>query len=528
MKKITALLLALILMLTLFACQKAETEAPAPAPVETTSQESAEPTPERVLTIGSTNNFSGGLQFNKIVDGGDTYFIYFNTGVYETLVTLDNDYRPIPKLATSWESSADGLEWTFKLKEGVKFHDGEDFNADAVIANVNIFVNNPALDYYKTYANMTKVEAVDAYTVKFTFSVPEPAFECKMFFAGGPIYSPKVINADGTISKPIGTGPLVFESYKKDTEFTFTANTNYHGGTLNFDRVVLKFLLDTNTRVAALQAGEIDAIVDTGGILPDQVIALQNDSNMTVQTQRTNTSHYLLFNYKSGPFTDVRMRQLVNYLIDREGLVNAVVSGYGVPGCESSVWSKDWDTGLYSISYDKQKATELAAELDEYKDDNIRILLCSNFAERWPYKEYAEYIKAALDELGFKTEILMYEYGGTSDALNAMDFDLAISIHSNVSGDAGFFYDTLINSQDWLRQIYNTDVAVDFVTRGAVEMDKAARTAIYKELYQTIIDEVWFIPLYHETAPYVFNNTTVENLKMDANFCANFTELIVK
>jgi peptide/nickel transport system substrate-binding protein len=483
---------------------------------------------ERVLKIASTSDFSGGLQYNKVVDGEDTYFIYFNTGVYESLVGLNNDYQPIPGLATEWSHTDDGLEWTFKLKEGVKFHNGTDFNADAVIANVNIFVEHPELDYYGTYKNLTSIEAVDEYTVKYVFSVPEPAFECKLFFAGGPIYAPEAIGEDGVITKPIGTGPLVFESYEKGSQFVFTANKDYHGGELNFDKVEMKFLPDANTRLAALQAGEVSCIIDTGGILPDQVATLEADPNMVVETQRTNTSHYLLFNYKEGPFTDVRMRQMLNYALDRETLVDTIVGGYGLVGSESSAWSKDWNTNLYKPTYDMAKAEKLASELDEYKDDNIKILICSNFAERYPYKEYAEYIKYALDELGFTTEIVMYEYGGMGDALNAFDFDIAISIHSNVSGDAGFFYDTLINSQDWLRQIWNTEEAAEAVQEAAIEMDLPTRQQMYKDLYQKVLDEVWYIPLYHETAPYAYNSTMVENLVMDANFCMNFTGFVVK
>jgi peptide/nickel transport system substrate-binding protein len=536
-----AVLLAIVLitsMILVTGCsgsEKATEGATVTAGGEATTPSSADATEPassgaRVFNIGSTNTFSGGLQFNKVgTTDENSFFIYHNTGVYETLTYVNDDFQIVPKLAESWNASADGLTWTFTLRSGVTFSDGTPFDAAAVVANVNNLVTNSALDYYKTYANLDKVEAIDDLNVKFTFTQPEPAFDAKMFFAGGPIWSPAVIGADGKISEPIGTGPLVLDEFVRDTSMSFSANQNYWGGKLNFDKLVLKFLTDSNTRVSALQAGDVDAIIDVGGLLPDQVLALNQDSNMTVNVQKTNTSHYVLFNYKAGPMADAEMRKLVDYTIDREGLVEAIVGGYGAAGSESSAWAKDWNTALYKPHFDMAKAQEMAGPLlTKYGSKTIGIVLCSNFAERWPYVQYAEVIKAALDSLGFKSEIRTFEYGGMSDALNAMDFDIAISIHSNVSGDAGFFYDTLVNNQDWLRSIYKTSASAKMVANAAVEMDKTTRQKMYADLYQKIIDEAWFIPLYHETSPYVFNNQKIEGLKMDANFAINFTDVVVK
>jgi ABC-type oligopeptide transport system substrate-binding subunit len=289
-------------------------------------------------------------------------FLHGSTGVWEGLTYPGDDLEPVMQLATKLTPDDTNKVWMVTLRDGVKFHDDSPLNADAVVKSVMRLKNTPKLDGYGTFLTLDKVEAVDDKTVKFTFNRPEPAFPAKVAYHGCPIFSPKSFNEEGKVTHPYGTGPFKFEDYKKGEELVITRNDNYWGKKAKLEKVTFKTVSDPSTRLAALTTGEIQAIVDVGGVLPEQASTIKEDKNLVLLTKPVTTSHYIIFNNKKEPFKDKNLRKAVSLSLDRVQLVDKVLSGYGEPADtiytpQAEKWA---EKGLWKT--DKAKAKELAAK----------------------------------------------------------------------------------------------------------------------------------------------------------------------
>jgi len=205
-------------------------------------------------------DLSIGLGRNLYYGPAKWYFLHGSLGVWEPLVILDNDMIAQPVLATSWEMNEDGTIWTFHLREGVKFHDGSCFNADAVTLNI------PKLqeEYMTTLPNLGTLEKVDDYTVRFIMEEPTPNLPQLIAYFSSAMISPSALGEDGRPTGPVGTGPFKFAEYIEGDSIILERNDDYWGEPAKVAQVVFKYVPDANTRLAALQTGEIDAIADVG------------------------------------------------------------------------------------------------------------------------------------------------------------------------------------------------------------------------------------------------------------------------
>ncbi|HHT47432.1 MAG TPA: hypothetical protein GX004_09160, partial [Firmicutes bacterium] len=182
------------------------------------------------------------------------------TRILEPLIFQDLELGLKPGLAVNWEPSEDGLTWIIQLRENVQFHDGSPLNADAVINNLwRIAEMSPG-----RLGPIEKIEALDELKIKVTHSEPFAPFLYSLAWAGSAIISPNAVNEDGSIEEPIGTGPFARESWTPGEELVMIRNSNYWGETPKLERVTLKYIPDPSTRAMALEAGEIDMIIDTG------------------------------------------------------------------------------------------------------------------------------------------------------------------------------------------------------------------------------------------------------------------------
>lgn len=347
------------------------------------------------LVIGIGRDFYDGPESGN--------FLHPSTGVWESLTYPGIDLEPMMQLATKIDSADNNQVWTVFLRQQVKFHDGSPLNAEAVVKSVMRLKDNPELDEYSTFLTLDKVEATDDNTVKFTFNRSQPGFAAMVAGKGCPIFSIKSFDEEGKVTHPYGTGPFKFEDYKKDEQLVITRNDNYWGEKAKLEKVTFKTVPDPSTRLAALTAGEIDAIVDVGGILPEQSSTIKKDENLVLLTQPVTTSHYVVFNNKKEPFNDKDLRQAVSLSLDRKELVDKVMSGYGQPAetlytplAEKWVTKELWKT-------DKAKAKELASKAGE--PQKVDLIVNAALANRWPYKSIAEILQSELKELNFDVEI---------------------------------------------------------------------------------------------------------------------------
>lgn len=453
-------------------------------------------------------------------DGPETgNFLHPSTGVWESLTYPGEDLEPVMQLATKITPDDTNQVWTVILRDGVKFHDDSSLNAEAVVKSVMRLKDDPKLDGYGTFLTLDKVEAVDDKTVKFTFNRPEPAFAARVAGKGCPVFSPKSFDEEGKVTHPYGTGPFKFEEYIKDEALIVTRNDNYWGEKAKLEKVTFKTISDPSTRLAALTAGEIDAIVDVGGILPEQASTIKEDKNLVLLTQPVTTSHYIIFNNKKEPFKDKNLRKAVSLSLDRKQLVDKVMSGYGEPAdtIYTPLAEKWTEKGLWKT--DKAKAKELAAKVE--KPQKVDLVVNAALANRWPYKSIAEILQSELKELNFDIEIKMVEGAAWGDTLKKGEYDMTLSPYTLMTGDPDFYFGQWIDSKGQMnvqRGIgYSNSEADRLVAEAATGKDMAARQKAYSELQKLVAEDVPVAPIYNDVCIYAMKKN-VKDLKIDPFF----------
>ena len=252
------------------------------------------------------------------------------SNMFDGLLARNKDMKIVPALAEKWIVSEDGKTITFTLRKGVKFQNGEPFDADVVKFSFNRLMRPE----YRSQSQgpfkgiLQEVKVLDPYTVALIFSKPNPVIlpylvtTAGYFFAVPPRYLTKV-GEDGFVKKPIGTGPFQFVQWQKDDRLTLQANPNYWGGKPKVDRLVFRVIPEAGTRVAALLAGEVNIIT---GISPDDQPKI--DSSRIAATIRVQSTRriYIQWNKDTKALQDVRVRQAINYAVDKTAIVKNLAS----------------------------------------------------------------------------------------------------------------------------------------------------------------------------------------------------------
>ncbi len=495
-------------------CQTATPAQPATSPEQLeTRTEEAETIPSeetQTLTIGLGRD---------LYYGPDTwYFLHGSLGVWEPLVILDNDMIAQPVLATAWEPSEDGKAWTFRLREGVTFHDGTPFNADAVLLNI------PKLqdEYMTTLPNLDSLERVDDYTVKFLMKEPTPNLPQLIAYFSSAMLSPSSVGDDGRPTAPVGTGPFVFEEYVESDSIILKRNDNYWGGPAKLDGVTFKYIPDATTRLSALQTGEIDAIADVGSLQPEQASIIEANDELVLLEKGVATTHYLTFNSGKPPFDDVRLRQAVSKAIDRQALVDSTLYGFGDPGVSViTPHAREWVHTGVAPRYDLDEAMSLAEEVLAGDRVEVKLILHAGLLGRWPYENISQILQATLSDMDIDVQIETMEGGAWSEALKAGDYHITMMPYTLMTGDPDFFMGRWVWSEGDMNQNrsygYANERADELVLAAQSEMDQAKQKAYYRELQEIVAEDVPFTPLYHETTIYATRDH-VHGLLLDVQF----------
>ena len=238
--------------------------------------------------------------------------------VFEGLVRIDRNGEIVPALAESWETSDDGLTWTFTLKENVTFHDGSDFTADDVVAKFE-----RAIAPNTTYAHPEYYEAIDSITADgestavFTLSEPSSSLLYNLARPDSIIYPAGTVETQR--NQPVGTGPFRFAEWVQGSNVRLEKYPNYHGTPAYLDAVTFRIIEDTNAQLAALQAGDIDMV--GVALSPENAIQLQDDPNIKVTEGSATTEITMALNNTREPLSDPLVRQAITYAIDKTTIV---------------------------------------------------------------------------------------------------------------------------------------------------------------------------------------------------------------
>ena len=294
----------------------------------------------------------------------DTAALTASSAIFDTLTYLDANGKAQPKLALSWEPSEDFKTWTFKLRPGVKFHDGTPFNAAAYKENFDRQkdpANKCRCAFYIAYVK--SVEAADDLTVVFHLNDPQVNLPSLMNYANqnAAVHSPAAWKAKGDdySRNPVGTGPYIMKSWTAGDRMVLEKNPDYWDkDKVYFDRIVLKPLPDAQSRCASLQSGEVDLIWDDEADA-DNIQKAQKDPKLTVHTYTGSGASVYAMNTKVAPFDDVRVRQALVMAIDRKKWSQAMSNGLAKPASNpygEGSWVKCKDDGALPNDIEKAKA----------------------------------------------------------------------------------------------------------------------------------------------------------------------------
>jgi peptide/nickel transport system substrate-binding protein len=315
----------------------------------------------------------------------------------ETLLKVNENGALIPGLATSWKGDLGAKTITLTLRKGVKFQDGTDFNAKAVKWNLDQGIANKKGELKL----VTSVDVIDDYTVRVNFSQYDSQFPYSMTIYAGLVLSPTYFETHGGVegmrANPVGTGPFKFVSFKRDVNLKYEKFNNYwQEGKPYLDGVEFIYIADSLVRLASLRAGEGDVLLD---VEPQDADSLKNSGDYTFSTA---VGRLLLLcgdsAHSNSPFTDIKVRQAIEYAIDRDTVVKAIGRGYWQSTdqlCGKNTWGYNPTPSAYS--YNPKKAKELLAEAGFPKGLNVP--LAAQTVK--PYVDFYTAILTQLNEAGF-------------------------------------------------------------------------------------------------------------------------------
>ena len=394
--------------------------------------------------------------------------------VYDTLVAPDANLEMRPALAESWQVSPDQLTWTFRLRQGVTFHDGSPFTADDVVYSYRRIIDEELTNVDK-FSAVTDVTALDPATVRITVKQPTPNLLTNLGgFKGMAIVQRRNVESGQIATHPIGTGPFAFAGQKSGDSITLTANPSYWGGAPAVSGVTFRFISEPSTALSALQAGEIDW---TDSIPPQRVAQLKDDDSLTLAVTPSNDYWYLALNEAREPWNDVRVRQAIAYGIDRDAIVQATSYGTAQANQLAIPQGNPWYTSYGAYSYDLDKARDLLKAAGA-SPQNLDMLVTSEYPET---VTAAQIIADNLAPLGITVNIRTVDFATWLDEQNNGNFDmLMMGWLGNIDPD-DFYYaqhhtDGTSNAQKF------SDPEVDrLLDAGRVETDRGQAQSRLRE-----------------------------------------------
>jgi peptide/nickel transport system substrate-binding protein len=446
--------------------------------------------------------------------------------IFDGLVERDQNLKIIPALATELPKLLGPTVWEVKLRKGVKFHNGEEFNAESAKFSLER-VKTPALRASSNFRPIDRVEIVDPYTIRVHTSKPWPTFISIMTFAQAAMYPPKAYAGKDSafISKnPIGTGPYKFSRWSKDEEIVLEAYEQYWRGAPKIKTVVFKPIPDDAVRVAALQNGEVDVAVNIPPHLAKiianhpKVFLSTAPSIRTIQlmfvTHEYDAQHKLIGPYK-GVTADKRVRQAIMYAVDADEIIKTVLDGKAIRVATMlTPLHFGYDASLKPVKQDLAKTKKLLAEAGY--GGGMELTLNSPQGRYVRDKEVAEAVAGQLTKAGIKTTLRTYEF---VNYLNNLVYPhkpgpVWLIGWGTPTLDAETVYGPLFRSGSNLSNYHNPDFD-GMVDQAQTMMDEKKRLEIYHRINKLWIEEAAAVPLYQQLDLYGANRRLTWKARSD-------------
>ena len=428
--------------------------------------------------------------------------------IFETLVNRDDENSIIEGLATEWEP-IDESTYEFKLREGVKFHDGEPFTADAVKANLDRILDaDVASPRYFLFEMISDIEVIDEHTVRITTEYPFAPLLAHLSHNGGAMASPKSIEADYAAMKdgkdagsvisnnPVGTGYFKFDSWDAGNEIKLVKNDDYWGDKVHVDSVTFKVIPESATRNADLERGFVH-IADP--IQPIEVEEINNGDFATVLQKPSSSLSYIGFNTEKAPFDDPKVRQAISMMVNKEEIIEGVYEGFGVPA------KGPLAPGIFGFNddakpteYNVEEAKKLMKEAGH--EDGFKTSVWTN--DNPQRVNMAVILQNSLKELNIEVEVEQMEFGAYLEKTAQGEHDMFILGWSNPTGDADYGMYALFHSSQkgdpGNRSFYENTEVDKLLEEGRREADPEARLEIYNGVQEHLIEDAPMVYIHHQ------------------------------
>jgi len=440
--------------------------------------------------------------------------------IFDGLVYVNDKMEMKPGLATEWSTSPDGLEWTFKLRNGVRWHDGVPFTADDVRFTYETVLNKDTKTIPKTdYASIARIETPDLQTVRFYLKEKSAPFLSKLATNALAIVPKHILenqdlNTTDFNRKPIGTGPFVVEEWAQGQKLSVKANPNYFGTKPALDKIIWKKLTDSNVLSLQLLNGEVD-----GAAVNPEIIG-QVKANNTLSTYETvDANTYIGFQLDNPLFQDKRVRQALSYGLDRDAILTQILKGQGIRST-SHIMPNSWayNPDVEKFGFNQAKAKQLLADAGWKpgpdgvltKDgQKFKFTLLTNAGDK-TREAVSLFVRQQWGELGVQVEPQYLDLNTfIQERVLKRNFE-AILLSGSVNVDPDYLYrnfhsKAIGTANNFLS--YRNDQVDKLLEEGQVTLDQQARQKIYFEIQKLMADDAPQVPLYYPKVTYAFKKT---------------------
>lgn len=415
------------------------------------------------------------------------------TQIYETLVQLNDQGEVVPMLAESFKQ-IDDVTYEFKLKKGVKFHNGEEMKASDVKFSFERASKAAPVAHIMGDIDTSSFNMADDYTISFKLNKPNTGFLASLIHTGASILNEKAVTEAGDkyAMNPVGTGPFKFVSWAKGSEVNLEAFSDFHGTKPAFSKLVIKVIPEATNRTIELESGGVDIAYE---ITANDLSRVEDNKDLQLLRVIDNSTAYLGFNTQKKPFSDLKVRQAIGYALDIDSIVTSVWRGIGrvaVGPIGPNV--KYSDKSIPGHEYNVEKAKQLLKEAGLEK--GFKTTIWTN--EKKERVDMATIMQSQLKEVGIEVEIKVLEWGAYIDGLNKGEHDMFILGWSTQTPDPDMaVYATFISKNAGAGGNYSfiNDPKLDeLIQKGRTMKDSDERQAVYYDIQKEIIAQ----------APWVF------------------------
>ncbi len=449
------------------------------------------------LWLGSAHAQTGEIVFLQTAEAGSLNPIWdwsvaglgIHAHIYDPLVDMEGpELKLVPKLATSWEI-VNPTTWRFKLRQGVKFHNGQELTSEDVKFTFEA-ANGPRSVKRSLVAQIDKVEAIDRYTVQVVTKQPDAALLARLAYLYILNKAAYEKDAEEYGRNPVGTGMFQVVKWDKDQQLVLQAFANYWGPKARAAKLTVKPVKEATARLSELQTGRADII---RGVPVEMAKELGRDNQVQVIVARGVRQIYYPLNALKPPFNDKRVRQAVNYAVDREAIVKNILEGYGE--VRTGPFSpKQWgaDPAVKGYTYDLQKARQLLREAGYPNGIDVTWDITSGTAVK--DVEIGEAVANMLRQVGIRVQLNTLEAAELIRKQNAGQFDISQTSWSLQADPDSIISGLRIHSSVVLG--FKNEAVDRLIDQTRMTMDPSKRLTVYHQLHRTLVEEAPFLMIH--------------------------------